>query len=211
MPVTRSAGRSSRWRGVSANPKRWKRGALRVSLILCVLAAVPGMLGNAPPADLTEYQLKAVFLYNFAKFIEWPSSSFSSNQAPFSVCILGHDPFAGALDSTLAGKAIAQRPLVVERIKEKADAWHCQILFVSSSETHTYPDIFAVLRGSSALLVGETDGFASSGGMVEFVVEEEHVRFAINPDTARRAGLNVSSKLLALARIVHGESHLKGS
>jgi hypothetical protein len=149
-----------------------------------------------------EYQLKAAFLFNFAKFVEWPQSSFANPRSPFEICILGNDPFGPAIDDVLRGKAIGEHPVVVARPKEVADARHCQILFVSSSEQKRLPAILAALKGTNALVVGETDGFAVSGGIIQFTLEEERVRFMINTDAAERAGLQISSKLLALARIV---------
>jgi YfiR/HmsC-like len=148
--------------------------------------------------------VKAAFLFNFAKFVEWPGSSYMGGGAPFSICVLGEDPFGDALTS-LRGKFVANRPVAVWRIKNVEAGWRCQILFVSSSEKSHLPAIFSALRGANALLVGETDGFAARGGAIQFILEENHVRFAINPATIRRAGLQVSSKLLALAKIVRDD------
>jgi hypothetical protein len=178
---------------------------------LCMLVCFASLsVVWAQSVPLGEYQLKAVFLYNFAKFIDWPASSFATPQSPFSFCVLGMDPFGGMLDATLSGKTVAGHPLTIERLKYKGDARHCQVVFVSSSEVRNYGDILDSLRGTSALVVGETGGFAASGGIIEFTVEDAHVRFTINPDAAERAGLKVSSKLLALATIVHGENRPNG-
>jgi YfiR/HmsC-like len=148
--------------------------------------------------------VKAAFLVNFAKFVEWPESSYLGQGAPFSICVLGEDPFGDALND-LRGKFVLNRPVAVWRIKNADDGWRCQILFVSASEKSHLPAIFKALRGARTLLVGETDGFAASGGDIQFMLEDDHVRFAINPDAIRRAGLQVSSKLLALAKIVRDE------
>jgi YfiR/HmsC-like len=153
----------------------------------------------------SEYQVKAAFLFNFGKFVEWPQASYASAKSPFSICVLGEDPFGAALDQTLHGKVIANRPVSVLRMKDAASAQHCQIVFVSSSEKSHLATTFASFRGSNALLVGETDGFAASGGAIQFTLEDNHIRFAINPDAIRRAGLQVSSQLLALAKIVRDE------
>src|ERR1700674_3532339 len=104
---------------------------------------------------------------------------------------------------------VGNRPLAVQRLKDKAEARRCQMVFVSSSESAHLADIVGSLRGANVLLVGETNGFAASGGTIEFTLEDNHVRFAINTDAADRSGLKFSAKLLALAKLVHDEWHLK--
>jgi hypothetical protein len=158
----------------------------------------------------TGYEIKAAFLFNFAKFIDWPPSSFSTPQSPYTICILGRDPFGNVLDETLKGKTIGDRPLAVRRLTDKAEARHCQIAFVSSSETAHLVEIVGSLQGANVLLVGESNGFAAMGGTIEFTLEDNHVRFAINTDAANRSGMKFSSKLLALAKIVHDEGRSKG-
>jgi YfiR/HmsC-like len=170
-------------------------------LILSASLLASCVRSQQPPS---EYQVKAAFLFNFAKFVEWPQSSYMGGAAPFSICILGEDPFGDALNN-LRGKFVANRPLAIWRIKNPEAGWRCQMLFVSASEKSHLPAIFAALHGANALLVGETDGFAAKGGAIQFTLEENHVRFVINPDAIRRAGLQISSKLLALATIVHDD------
>ena len=151
-----------------------------------------------------EYQVKAAFLFNFAKFIDWPASSFGNPQAPFSICILGKDPFGRSIDDALQGKAIGEHPVSVQRVKDTAGARHCQILFAGILESRNLAPLLDGLKGASVLLVGDVDGFAASGGTIQFTLEEDHIRFLINVDAADRAGLKFSSKLLAVAKIVHG-------
>jgi len=165
--------------------------------------AVQAPAQNNPPS---EYQLKAAFLYSFAKFIDWPSSSFASPHSPFAICILGLDPFGSVIDDTLRGKTVGDRPVVILRARDPADVRHCQIVFVSSSEKRRLPDILAALQGASVLIVGESDRFADSGGTIELMLEENHIRFAINTDVAESSGLRISSKLLALAKVVHSSA-----
>jgi hypothetical protein len=124
--------------------------------------------------------------------------------------VLGQDPFGSTLTDTLQGKIIGDRPLAVRRLKDKSEARTCQIVFVSSSESAHLADIVETLRGENVLLVGETNGFATAGGTIEFTLENDRVRFAINADAANRSGLKFSSKLLALAQIVHDQEHAKG-
>lgn len=155
---------------------------------------------NAP----SEYQLKAAFLFNFAKFIEWPRGSFDNAQEPFAICVFGKDSFGSALDQALANKTVNDRPISIQRTKDKTELKHCQIVFVGHLEAPHIADVQDALEGTNALLVGESEGFAESGGMIEFTIEQGRVRFSINPDAAEHANLRLSSKLLALAKIVHG-------
>jgi hypothetical protein len=157
----------------------------------------------------TEYQLKAAFLFNFAKFIDWPEKSFAGPQSAFTICVIGQDPFGGALDEYMA-KAIGGRPVQLAHYPSASappQARRCQIAFVSASEKAHFHDVIEGLRGSAALLVGDADGFAASGGTIEFMLEDDHIRFSINPEAAQRADLKLSSKLLALAKIVHDGSN----
>jgi hypothetical protein len=185
-------------------------GAFRPTIWLILLfvllmsdAAIPAPPAWGQPGGTTGYEVKIAFLFNFAKFIEWPASSFATSQSPFAICVLGLNPFGNILDETLQGQMIGDRPLAVRRLKEKSEARSCQIVFVSTSESPHLADIVGTLRGANVLLVGETNGFAASGGTIEFTLEDDHVRFAINTDAAARSGLKFSSKLLALAKLVH--------
>ena len=141
---------------------------------------------------------------------EWPQGAFATAQSPFAICIFGKDPFGNSLDEALASKTIADRPIVIQRTKDKMELRQCQMVFVSHSEAERVADVVAQLEGTNVLLVGESEGFAESGGMIEFTLEQGRVRFSINPDAAEHANLRLSSKLLALAKIVHGAAHPRG-
>jgi YfiR/HmsC-like len=183
-------------------PRRWRRfdsGRFAVCIALILTACISGVRAQEP----SEYELKAAFLFNFAKFIDWPPESFSSAQSPFTICVLGKDPFGRSLDEPLPGKTIGGRPVMIERVKDTLNARRCQIVFVSTSESRNLAEVLDGLHGTSALTVGESEHFAESGGAIQFTVEDKHVRFLINPDAGERAGLKFSSKLLALAKIVH--------
>jgi hypothetical protein len=188
---------------------------LPIRLILLLIGLISALAFPAPSArgqssGATGYEVKTAYLFNFAKFIDWPSSSFATPHSPFTICVLGQDPFGNILDDTLQGKVIGDRPIAVRRLKDKTEARHCQMVFVSSSGSPHLADIVETLRGANALLVGETNGFAASGGTIEFTLEDNHVRFVINTDAADRSGLKFSSKLLALAKLVHDQEHAKG-
>jgi hypothetical protein len=196
--ASRGPGREARSRGIRS---AWRQSTALILVALLSCACAPVDRAQTEPPG--EYQLKAAFLFNFAKFIDWPTTSFSSPQSPFSICILGTDPFGHAMDDVLRDKSVDNRPVAITRLKSIAQAKQCHMVVVSQSETAHLADVIQQLRGGGVLLVGESDGFAAAGGMIQFTREDNHVRFLINPDAADRAGLKVSSKLLSLARVVH--------
>ena len=158
----------------------------------------PGWL-HAQGSQLTEYQLKAAFLYNFAKFIDWPPEAFADGKAPFVFGILGDNPFGNDLERTVAGKTINDHPVSVQIFHTAAEAGHCQILFISNSEKKHFSEILQSLHGNPVLTVGETDEFMQAGGMINFLLQDGKIRFQINDDAAKAARLKISSKLLSLA------------
>jgi hypothetical protein len=186
------------------------RGRLISASAVRIVVAIALALAMARPASLfaqakppTEYEIKAAFLYNFAKFVEWPPTVFRGPKVPLNICVFGRDPFGRALDDALLGKAIGDHPATLERARQISELASCHIVFISGGESPRLAEVLGSLRGRNVLLVGETEGFASAGGVIQFVLDENRVRFAINPDAANRAGLKISSKLLALATIVH--------
>ena len=183
----------------------WQLFSFGIAGILLLLLAVPA--ARSQDTEPSEYKLKAAFLYNFAKFVDWPESSVANPESAFAVCVLGKDPFGQLLDDTLLNKKIADRRVVVERLKDKSEARRCQMVFVSAAEGPNLPAILDATKGASVLLVGDTPDFAASGGTIEFTLEDGRIRFIINTDAADRAKLRVDSKLLALAKIVHDEVH----
>ena len=157
-----------------------------------------------PPPSPTEYEVKAAFLYNFARFVEWPAAALHDPGAPFVIAILGRDPFGAVLDETVAGKTVAGRPIEVHRIPRVDDARDAQIVFVAPSERANMAAILKALERPGVLTVGDTDGFALRGGAINFTVQARRVRFEINPAVAEQAGLKMSSQLLKLATLVAG-------
>jgi hypothetical protein len=173
-----------------------------IVLAACVL--VGGLLaGHAVTQPVTEYEVKAAFLYNFTRFVEWPPDALARSDV-FIIGILGRDPFGGALDAAVQGKNVLQKELAVRRFATAREASGSQILFISPSEEARLPLVLRELEGANTLTVGETDGFARRGGMIEFRIESNRVRFDINVVTAERAKLKLSSQLLKLARVVTG-------
>jgi uncharacterized protein DUF4154 len=163
-------------------------------LLLWPLAA------SAQETPLSEYQLKAAFVYNFAKFVEWPADAFPSATSPFIVGVVGDNPFEGHLERAVQDKNINGHPLVVKQLKGVAEIKKCQILFISSSERKRLAEILRAARGASILTISELDHFLPAGGMIQFLMEDNKVRFAINDAAAKEAGLRISSKLLNLAK-----------
>ncbi len=153
--------------------------------------------------SLDEYQVKAAFLFNFAKFVEWPAQTFRSPTDPINICILGQDPFGDALEHAVKGKTVETRVFLVPfRISEVHQASGCQILFISSTERKRVRAILAELKAPGVLTVGETEGFAVQGGMINFKLEDGRVRLEVNVEATERGQLRISSKLLNLAQIV---------
>jgi hypothetical protein len=179
-----------------------KTAVFALALLGVVLEfATPGR-AEAAPADL-EYEVKAAFLYNFAKFVEWPPDALPDPATPVAICVLGEDPFGQGLDELVQGETLSSHRLVVRRLRDPLQIRDCQVLFVSRSEKGRLPALMAGLRGSGVLTVGEADDFLEQGGVIRFVLEQHRVRFDINLDAAERGRLKLSSKLLRLARSVN--------
>jgi hypothetical protein len=166
---------------------------LGVAMLVCACAHAE----NAAHGP-SEYQVKAAFLYNFVKFVDWPDTP-AAQEGPIEICVLGKDPFGGALERVVEGKTVNGRPLVIRRVKEVAAARSCQVLFVSASEAGRVSEITQAVHAWSVLTVSEIDRFSERGGIITFLMEGQRVRFRINPKMAASAGLKISSKLLQLA------------
>lgn len=146
-----------------------------------------------------DYQIEAAFLFNFAKFVEWPARKFNQPDSPLIIGIVGADPFGGLLEEAVQEKRINDRNVIVRHIESMEELRKCHILFIARSETSRLGPILSEVRWDNVLTVGETDKFPSRGGMINFVTANNTVRFQINNGAARRAGLKISSKLLQLA------------
>ena len=163
------------------------------------LAMVLG-LSSAHAADgLLEYEVKAVFLLNFTKFIEWPAAAFELPDSPITICVLGEDPFGATLDQVVNGEIVNGRKVAVQRIKRPPAPKSCQILFWGKSDSAAAKGLPAL---GPVLTVGEGESFAHDGGMIAFVIDNRRVRFQVNQTLAENAGLKLSSKLLSVAKAV---------
>ena len=154
---------------------------------------------QAQKAD--EYQVKALFIYNFAKFVEWPPSSFAGAHDPITVCIAGEDPFGSEFDQAVQNKTVNSRTLLIRRIGKSEDPRTCQILFVASLDKKHLHQLWSALSNLPVLSISDYMD-ADEGGVINFVMEDSKVRFDINMQAAERAHLKISSKLLNLARSV---------
>jgi hypothetical protein len=156
---------------------------------------------HSQPVSDGEYSVKAAFLYNFAKFVEWPSTAFNDPDDPLVIGVLGQDPFRSALDE-LEGKSAGRRTIVVRRSKSVKELGKCHIVFVSKSVTGSVQEICQTLSKKAVLTVSDMDQFAQMGGMIGLSTVENRIRFSINLKVAQEAGLKLSSQLLKLATIV---------
>jgi hypothetical protein len=157
---------------------------------------------SPPPAAASEYQIKAVFLFNFAQFVDWPPSVFASPDAPFCIGVLGDDPFGGNLDEVVRDEHVGNRPIVVKRVQRVEDVEDCQMLYISRSESRQLASVLARVRERPILTVADIRGFAENGGIIGFVMEANRVRLHVNLEAAQTAQLKISSKLLRTAQLV---------
>lgn len=147
------------------------------------------------------YHVKAAFIYNFIKFIEWPTTAFKDSRTPYIVGVLGKDPFGSDLKNTMSDKTINGRPILVRSVTDP-EIGKCHALFISSSERRRLKSILDQAKGAPVLTIGETEEFAQMGGIINFVIEDNKVRFQINIEAAKRADLKIHSTLLNLAKVI---------
>jgi hypothetical protein len=164
---------------------------------VCVGAYALPFRASAQQPKPEEYQVKAVYLYNFGRFIEWPSSI--PKTETFNICVLGRDPFGTVLDTTVGGEAIESHKLVARRIASAREAEGCRILFISGSEAVRVKETLAAVEKYGALTVSDMTGFTSDGGMIQFVMRANKVRFKVNLTAAENVGLVLNSQLLKVA------------
>jgi len=164
-------------------------------LAILVLLPYPAMAGEA---DSLEYAVKATYLYKFAGYVDWPATAFASANSPVNVCIAGDDPFGPTLDTAVRGQRIADRQVVVRRLKSIERDSGCQILFVGGAEPQR-AQVLAAVRGSNVLTVTDSPEPGGAVGIINFVIRDNRVRFNIDEEGAAQSGLNISSKLLKLA------------
>ena len=172
------------------------------AVALGVVAMASGSAGAVPEEPPDEYQVKAAFLFNFAKLVEWPAELSGAPNGPVTVCILGLDPFGRSLADTLSGRSIGGRPLVVRHIANMKQVSGCQILFIGSDENKRSHPLLPELGIPGILTIGESDAPDGGGVIINFRLDSGKVRFDINLDAADHEKLRISSRLLSLAHLV---------
>jgi hypothetical protein len=177
----------------------------RITVATLVLLAVVAVRPYFARAELegAEYEIKAAYLFNFARFVTWPATAFPTHDVPFVICVLGPDPFGTTLDQTVAREVVDGRSLHARRIAGPEDSAGCQIVFVGTG-AGSEADLPEALRDRPILTVGDGDAFARKGGTIGFRFEDNTVRLTVNPDALKRAGLAMSSQLLRVANLVPG-------
>jgi hypothetical protein len=174
-----------------------KRRLLPWPALLLMASAI-----SAAAAPVSEYQVKAVFLFNFAQFVEWPPTAFRRADAPFVIGVLGPDPFGAELDEVVRGEAVNKHPLMIERYRGVADIGDCQILFIPATELVHLSEILTALKGRSVLTVTDAKETAQRGVMIGLITQDNRIRLRIDVEATKAGNLVVSSKLLRPAEIV---------
>ncbi|HZF10552.1 MAG TPA: YfiR family protein [Thermoanaerobaculia bacterium] len=181
--------------------KRFGRAGVRVALtLLCGLIPTAGAPAEATATAFKEYQVKAAFLFNFSKFVEWPARKFNDSTSPIVIGILGANPFGSELEKTVKGRHINGRDVVVQQFDGAEAARSAHLLFVSAGSDAAVERLLKALDGSGVLTVGESNAFARYGGIVTFLLEGDKLGFTINIEAAGRAGLKISAQLQKLAK-----------
>jgi hypothetical protein len=183
-----------------------KRGGQAAALLGLMALLLGSNCGFGEESSLTKYQIEAVFLLNFAKYVDWPAAAFPDAAAPITIGIIGTDPFGDNLQHTVEGKSINGRSFVIKHLASGSVLSGCQILFISHSEAATVGGILEKSGVLPILTVGEDEMFARNGGIIKFVLRNGNVRLEIDLAAARKAGLTISSRLLAVADVVKGKA-----
>ncbi len=167
--------------------------------VVCVFVAISTPLCAAQIPKATEYEVKAAYLFNFGKFVNWPSNGPAGGEDDFVICVLGQDPFGASLRTTVAGEKVGGKPVTAKRIVTRDEGSHCRIIFISASEQPRLKQILTDFTPSNALTVSDMPDFTARGGMIQFVMRDNKVRFQVNLTAAERAGISLSSELLKVA------------
>lgn len=179
--------------------------AVRICIgVLLMLSCISMVWAQSATPSISEYQLKAVFLFRFSQFVEWPPESFATPTAPLVIGVLGDDPFGSHLDDAVRDEKVNGHPVVVERYRHVDELSDCHVLFVSSSPLGQLGPVLARTRGRSVLTVGETEGFAGNGGMIRLLTVNNRIRLRVNATAVQTARLSISSKLLRSADVING-------
>ena len=179
------------------------RSGLAPFAIALALSIRPLCARAQSPTD--EYRVKAAFIFHFAQLVDWPDDAAKPGSDPFAVCIFGDDPFRGALEESMSGKKIDERPVRINHAKAPAEIQGCRVLFVADAEMKRFPSLLTGLKDTAVLTIGDSEEFVlQRGGIIGFCLEDNKIRFDVNLDAANRARLKISSRILLLAKVVIG-------
>jgi hypothetical protein len=198
--VAEEAGR--RRPALRPTPANSRIGTTSWSQAICAVLVLVFPFAPSASGQVDEYRLKAAFLYNFTKFVEWPPESFKSPDEPIAICVLGRNPFGNVLNETVSGKVVGARAITVRQISDSQATAGCPILFVGAAEEKRFRTIAEDIKGCAVLSVGEAEWFSADGGIITFKLDHGSIRLEINVGAAERAHVRISSKLLALAQAV---------
>ena len=187
-----------RYRNMVWKERHHKRIASLVIYVCCLCSP----LLQSQTAPLPEYKIKAVFLFNFTQFVQWPENAFNNNDDPFVIGILGKDPFGNYIDAAVTGEKMGTHPITIARYNNINEVNNCQMLFISKYYNENLPAALSLLNQHFVLTVSDMPGFVQSGGIIGFETVNNKIKLQVNLSTAKTANLNISSKLLSVAEIV---------
>jgi hypothetical protein len=173
----------------------------RLKLFLIMVWLIACSQNVQAQAPTREYQLKAVFLYNFTQFVNWPDNAFENDQSPLVIGVMGENPFGNYLVQTVAGEKINGRPMIVQHFKNDEEIKSCHILFINIREAGTVEQVLTAVQGKNILTVSDHADFIKQGGMIQFVTSNK-IKLRVNMDACKKTGIVLSSKLLRLAEII---------
>lgn len=178
-------------------------GRRQLLLVLAGLILAGWQTGfSADSAVSKEYQIKAAFIYNFTKFVEWPARSFAGTNSPIVIGVMGRNPFADELEKIAKDHTVNGRVILVKNLTSAAEVETVHLLFINAGEEDRWNEVLKSLRKSAVLTVGESERFAELGGIINFTLQGDKVRLEINLDTMEQAGLKINAQLLKLATVV---------
>lgn len=186
-------------------PPRWRLRVAECALLMVLMMTGAESFAQSPAPNVSlEYAVKATYLYKMAPFVNWPPHTFTSPDAPFQICVVGHDPFNGFLEKAVAGRALGSHRFAVRQLEGSESGAGCQIVFIGYTRPAEIRDALRAFSGKPVLTVTDSDVADDSGSIVQFVVDSGHVRFEVDNTAAIRSHLTISSKLLKLALAVKG-------
>jgi len=184
---------------------RKQRKSIHRNILRIIVASILLSLCSPGYTQTSEYELKAVFLYNFTQFVSWPESAFTAPDMPFQLCLAGEDPFGHILDEAVISEKVGRHQIVVRRIHNLENTASCHMIFIPEKNLSTLDQILTIVKGNSVLVVGDEGDSAEKGATIGFLFVNQRVRLRVNLRSARLANLTISSKLLKLSDVIEGD------